>query len=45
MTTLIKTNKQTNKHLFGAGLQFRVSVHYHHEGKHGGMQADMMLKR
>ena len=24
---------------------FRDLVHYHHEEKHGGMQADMMLEK
>ena len=32
------------KHLFGAGLQFRGSVHYH-GGKYGSTQADMVLER
>ena len=37
LTTLIKAN-------FWAGLQFRDSVHYHHGGNHGSMQADMVLE-
>ena len=28
-----------------AGLQFRDLAHYCHGGKHGGMQADMVLER
>ena len=30
--------------LIGAGLQFRGLVCYHHGGKHGGMQAGMVLE-
>ena len=30
--------------LIGAGFQFRGSVHYHRGGKHGGLQADMVLE-
>jgi hypothetical protein len=37
------TYKQS--HFTGAGLQFRDSVHCHHGGKHGGMQADMVLEK
>ena len=33
------------KHLFVASLQFRGLVHYCHGGKHGGTQADMVLRR
>jgi hypothetical protein len=33
------------KHLIMAGLQFRDLAHYCHGGKHGGMQADMVLER
>ena len=29
----------------GLAYRFRASVHYHHGGKHGSMQADMMLER
>ena len=36
-------NSYKGKHLIGADLQFRGLVHYPHGGKHGGMQADMML--
>ena len=32
------------KHLVGAGLQFSSLVHYHHGGKHGSVQADMVLE-
>jgi hypothetical protein len=38
-------NSYKGKHLIGAGLQFRDSVHYHHGGKHGGTQAGRVLKR
>jgi hypothetical protein len=38
--TLIKENIS-----FGVGLQFRSLVRYHHGGKHGGMQADMILEK
>lgn len=40
MATLIK-----RKHLVRAGLQFQSLVHYRHEGKHSGMQADMVLSK
>ena len=33
------------KYLIGAGLQFRGLIHYHHDKKHGNMQADMVLER
>jgi hypothetical protein len=36
--TLIK------QHSTGAGLEFQCSVCYHHGGKHGSMQADIMLE-
>jgi hypothetical protein len=39
MTTLIK-----GKHFIVDFLQFRDLVHFHHGGKHGGMQADMDLE-
>ena len=35
----------TKEHLIGAGFQFRGSVHYHHDSKQGGMQADMVLEK
>ena len=38
-------NSYKGKHLIGAGLQFRDLVHYHHGGKHGSMQADMVLEK
>jgi hypothetical protein len=38
MATLIK------EHLIGAGLQFQGLVHYQNGGKHGGMQADIVLE-
>ena len=31
------------KYLIGAGSQFRGLVHYHHGGKHDGMQGDTSL--
>jgi hypothetical protein len=37
-------NSSKGKHLIGASLQFRGLVHYHHGGKHGGMQADTVLE-
>ena len=37
-------NSYKGKHLIGAGLQFRDSVHYCHGEKHGSVQADMMLE-
>jgi hypothetical protein len=40
-----QSNSYKEKHLIGAGIQFRGLVHYHHGGKHGSMQADMMLKK
>ena len=38
-------NSYKGKHLIGAGLQFRGSVHCHHGGKHGSMQADVVLEK
>ena len=29
----------------GLAYRFRGSVHYHHGGKHGSIQADMMLEK
>ena len=29
----------------GLAYSFRGSVHDHHSGKHGGVQADMVLKK
>jgi hypothetical protein len=40
MATLI----EKKRHLIGAGLHFRCSVHYH-GGKHGGIQAGMVLEK
>ena len=39
------SNSSKGKHLISAGLEFRSLVHCHHSGKHGGMQADMVLKK
>ena len=33
------------KHLIGAGLQFRGLVHYHHGKRYGGMQAHTVLEK
>jgi hypothetical protein len=38
-TTLIKANI-----LLGLAFSFRGSVHYHHGGEHGSMQADLVLE-
>ena len=40
-----QSNSYKGKHLVGAGLQFRGSVHYYHGGKHGIMQADVVLEK
>jgi hypothetical protein len=37
-------NSYKGQHFIGAGFQFRGSVHYHRGGKHGGLQADMVLE-
>jgi hypothetical protein len=37
--------KEQEKHLIGSGLQFRDLGHFCHGGKHGDMQADMVLGR
>jgi hypothetical protein len=37
-------NSYKGKHFLGAGLQFRGLVHCHPGGKHGGMQADLVLE-
>jgi hypothetical protein len=39
------SNSYKGKHLTGTGLHFRGLVHYHHEEKHGDMQADMMPEK
>ena len=39
MATLIKVNIT-----LGLAYTFRGSVHYHHDRKHGSMQADMILE-
>jgi hypothetical protein len=38
-------NSYKGKHLIGAGLQFRGSVHYHQGRKHGSIQAGMVLEK
>ena len=37
-------NFYNGKHLTGAGLQLRGLGHHRHGGKHGGIQADMVLE-
>jgi hypothetical protein len=37
-------NTYEGKHLIGAGLQFRGLARYHHGGKQGSIQADMVLE-
>ena len=39
------TTTHKGNHLIGTGFQFRDLVHYHHGGKHGSMQADMVLEK
>ena len=34
-----------DKHSVGSGLQFERFFHYHHGGKHGSLQADMVLEK
>ena len=38
-------NSYKGKHLIRLAYSFRGSVHYHHGGKHGSIQADMMLEK
>jgi hypothetical protein len=40
VATLIKENIS-----LGLAYSFRGSVHCHHDGKHGSMQADMVLEK
>ena len=40
-----RSNSHKGKHSTGAGFQFRSEDHCHHSGKHGSMQADMVLER
>ena len=40
-----RSNPYKGKHLIGAGLQFRGLVHYHHDRKHGSVQAGMVLEK
>jgi hypothetical protein len=46
MIILIHDNSDSYKcqHLIGAGLQFRGLVHYHHRGKYGRIQTDVILE-
>ena len=39
------SNSYKGKHLIGAGLQFGGLVHYCHGKKHGGREADTVLKK
>jgi hypothetical protein len=41
---ILKNSYKKGKHLTGAGLQFRGSVHYHPGRKHGSTQADMLME-
>ena len=38
-------NSYAEKHVIEAGLQFQKLVHYHHGGKQGSMQVDMMPEK
>jgi hypothetical protein len=38
-------NSYKEKHLIGAGLQFRGLIHYCHDLKHASIQEDMMLEK
>lgn len=38
------SNSYRGKHVIGAGLQFRRLAHYCHGGKHGSVQAEMVLE-
>jgi hypothetical protein len=38
-------NSYKGKDLIGLAYSFRGLVHYHHDRKHGSMQADMVLER
>ena len=37
-------NSYKEKHLIGLTYSMRGSVHYHHGGKYGSVQADMMME-
>jgi hypothetical protein len=39
------SNSYKGKHLIGADLQLRSSVHYHHGGKCGSTQTDLVLEK
>lgn len=39
------SNIDKGKHFIGPGLRFRILVHYCHNRKHRGTQADMVLGR
>jgi hypothetical protein len=39
------SNSFKEKHLIGADLPFRGLDHYHHGGKHGGLQAEVDLEK
>ena len=37
-------NSYKGQHFIGAGLQFRGLIHYHHGGKHGSVQANIVME-
>ena len=39
------SNSYKGKYLIGVAYSFRGVVHYHHGGRHGGVQAHMMLEK
>jgi hypothetical protein len=39
------SNSYKGKQLIGVGLYFRGLVHYCRGGRHGGMQADIVLEK
>jgi hypothetical protein len=38
-------NFYKGKHLIGTGLQLKCLVHYHHDEKYGGLQADWVPQK
>ena len=38
-------NSYKGQHLIGPAYWFRGSVHYHHDRKHGSIQADTVLEK
>jgi hypothetical protein len=43
--TMIKATLTMENILMGLAYSFRGLVHYHHGGKHGSVQADMLLEK